>query len=165
MAHLVTIQDIAKIADPFLGIGGNLIEVHQRVVKSGFNQNNIQFYGQEINSRTYLLAKLNFLLNGIENFDIRLGDSIREPKFIQANTLLKMDYILSDIPFGLRSWGYEEAVHELYSRFKYGIPSKSFAEWALIQHILASLKIMAKQLLRFQKDHCLEQMNTKSDRV
>lgn len=151
MAHLVTIQDNAKIADPFLGIGGNLIEVHQRVVKSGFNQNNIQFYGQEINSRTYLLAKLNFLLNGIENFDIRLGDSIREPKFIQANTLLKMDYILSDIPFGLRSWGYEEAVHELYSRFKYGIPSKSFAEWALIQHILASLKNNGKAIVTIPK--------------
>ena len=151
MAYLVNIQDNASLADPFLGVGSNLIEVHKRILKAGLNPNNIQLYGQEINSKTYLLSKLNFLLNGIRNFDIRLGDSIREPEFIQGSTMLKVDYILSDIPFGLRSWGYEEVINDFYDRFKYGVPSKSFVEWVLIQHILASLKDNGKAVVTIPK--------------
>ncbi|MFZ5943206.1 MAG: N-6 DNA methylase [Bacillota bacterium] len=151
MTKLVRVQDSFSIADSFLGVGGSLIDIYKRMVKLHNNQGDIKLFGQEINRRTYLLAKLSFLLNGIRDFDIRLGDSIRDPKFIEGNSLLKMDYIVSDIPFGLKSWGYEEAVHELYDRFKYGIPSKSFAEWALIQHILASLKNSGKAIVTIPK--------------
>ncbi|MDU5082731.1 N-6 DNA methylase [uncultured Tissierella sp.] len=151
MAKLLNIEDNAKIADPFLGIGSNLIEVHKSATELDFNINSIQFYGQEKNSKIYLLAKLNFLLSGVRNFDIRLGDSIRKPEFIQGNTMLKVDYILSDIPFGLRSWGYEEAMHDSYSRFKYGVPSKSLVEWVIIQHIVASLKDDGKAVVTIPK--------------
>lgn len=103
-------------------------------------EENIKLYGQEKNTRIWMLAQINLRMHGYRNFDIEYGDTLTEPKFKNGIQLKKFDYITMTIPFGVRGNGYEDLKEDLYGRFKYGIPAKASFDYAFVQHAIASLK-------------------------
>jgi type I restriction enzyme M protein len=136
-----------SIYDGTAGIGNIMVSSYKYAKEQG---KDITVYGQEMNEELYVIAKLNLFINNIlpENGDIQLGDTIRDPKWLENDRIMQFDYIMMNFPFGLRDWGYEFAANDPYHRFElYGLPSKAQGDYAFILHALASLKNEGKAAL------------------
>ncbi|MFP7478499.1 N-6 DNA methylase [Terribacillus saccharophilus] len=129
-----------SIYDATAGISNIMVSAYENEKEQGLQ---VSVFGQEINEELFIIGKLNLFLNNIlpEKGDIKLGDTIREPKWLENDRLKQFDYVLMNFPFGVRDWGHEFAVNDLYDRFDlYGVPPKSQGDYAFILHALASLK-------------------------
>lgn len=133
MIEILDIRDGSSVYDPTVGTAQSLIR-STKVAKE------LSLYGQEKNNRAWALAKMNAMIHNKLEADIRLGDTLRNPLFIDEKENLKtFDYILMDPPYGLTNWGYEEAKEDIYGRFFHGIPPKSRGDLAFILQALTSL--------------------------
>jgi type I restriction enzyme M protein len=103
------------------------------------NSRNLSLFGQEANLNTWAIAQMNMLLHNILDFDIRKGDTIWEPAFVQMGKLILFDLVIANPPFSVNNWGYEVAVNDSFGRFRYGVPPKSRGDYAFIQHMVATL--------------------------
>jgi len=128
-----------KIYDPTVGSGGMLIQTRNYLVKQGGNPKNLSLYGQENNSSTWAICKMSMFLHGVYNADIKLGDTLGEPKHTQGGELMSFDRVIANPPFSLKKWGKEEADNDPYGRYPYGTPPKDAGDLAFIQHMIASL--------------------------
>lgn len=128
-----------SICDPTCGSGGFLVECARQIQQRRGDVHQVSFYGQEVSSHVWVFAQINMLLHDIPNFDIRQGNTIREPKLVKDGALMQFDIVLADPPFSIGDWGQETAMVDNYHRFRYGIPPKSAGDFAFIQHILATL--------------------------
>ncbi|MFW9262614.1 N-6 DNA methylase [Nostoc sp. CALU 546] len=144
LVNLLGVERGMKICDPVCGVGGFLVASVNYIKQVGLNIKDVSFYGQEKNLETWVIAKINLLSHGIFDFDIRLGDTIRNPQLLQDNKLMLFDRVIAAPPFNLNNWGYEKDGFEFYHRFQYGEPPKSSGDFAFIQHILATLKDTGK---------------------
>jgi len=128
-----------KICDPTCGSGGMLIVSRRYVEKHGGNPRNLVLDGQESNYGNLAMCKMNMVLHGIVDFNIEYGDVIEDPKLVDGGKLRLYDRVLANFPFSM-DWKSEGAEKDPYDRFKYGIPpAKDKADFAFIQHMLASL--------------------------
>ncbi|WP_028328737.1 type I restriction-modification system subunit M [Brachyspira alvinipulli] len=138
MAKIVSYKrkGILKVYDPTCGSGSLLLKIYKEL-----GGNNCSIYGQEKNSQTYSLCKMNMYLNEMmDKAVIKWGDTIKEPKFIDSNgNLEKFDIVIANPPFSLDKWGEEIAEHDKYKRFEYGIPPKSKGDYAFILHMINSM--------------------------
>lgn len=135
------------IYDGVSGINDFLIEAYHYAHKKG---GNVDLYGQEINSKTRAFGIMNLILHGLypKNADIQLGNTITEPKWLEAGgQLMKFDGVLMNPPFGLGNWGYDFSEKDPYGRFRLGIPPKSSGDMAFVLHALASLKENGKAVV------------------
>lgn len=135
--QLLDVQDGSTVFDPAAGTGQFLN--HASSVAEG-----VSLYGQEMDEQTWAIGKMNAILHGNEEMELRMGDTIRKPQFMHRNGLQTFDYVLMDPPYGLRNWGYEEAQDDIYGRFFYGIPPKSKGDMAFVLHALTSLNEKGK---------------------
>ncbi|HMO41378.1 MAG TPA: type I restriction-modification system subunit M [Saprospiraceae bacterium] len=121
----------ARICDPTCGSGSLLIKAGQEV-----GSDNFSLYGQEANGSTWALAVMNMFLHDFDNAVIRWGDTIRNPKLIEGDALMKFDTVVANPPFSLDKWGADEAQNDPYHRFWRGTPPKSKGDWAFITHMI-----------------------------
>lgn len=133
-------QEGMYVCDPTCGSGGMLVQTvhHLRTLRQ--NTKNIVLHGQERNIGTWAICKMNMLLHGISGARIEKGDTIREPKLLQKAKLLEYDIVIANPPFSLKNWGVEAAESDPFSRFRYGLPPKSYGDFAFVQHMIATLK-------------------------
>ncbi|MCO5268951.1 MAG: type I restriction-modification system subunit M [Brumimicrobium sp.] len=134
LAKLTKSKPGARICDPTCGSGSLLIKAAQEVGSSNFS-----LFGQEANGSTWALAMMNMFLHGFDDATIRWGDTIRNPKLIEGDSLMKFDTVVANPPFSLDKWGAEEAESDRYNRFWRGIPPKSKGDWAFISHMIETL--------------------------
>lgn len=131
LAKLTKSRPGARICDPTCGSGSLLIKAGQEV-----GNDNFSLYGQELNGSTWALAMMNMFLHGFDNATIRWGDTLRNPKLLEGDKLMKFDTVVANPPFSLDKWGADEAEHDRHSRFWRGVPPKSKGDWAFISHML-----------------------------
>ena len=134
LAKLVEPKISNRIYDPTCGSGSLLIKASKEV-----GSDNFRLYGQEKNGQTYALCRMNMFLHQINDPDIRWGDTLRNPLHLVDNSLMKFDRVVANPPFSLDKWGQEELKDDRFGRFKYGLPPKSKADFAFVEHMLASL--------------------------
>ncbi len=139
LVEILKPQDGNRIYDPTVGSGGMLIQAMRYVKEHYQNWKNISLYGQEINISTWAICKMNMLAHNVKGADIRKGDTLRNPQHIEDGVLKTFDIVIANPPFGLRNWGIEVAESDIYNRFTYGIPPKSFGDLAFVSHMVASL--------------------------
>lgn len=144
ITNILKPQEGDRIYDPTCGSGGMLIQSIEYVKKHGGNPKNLSLFGQEINLSTWAICKMNMLFHGARGADIQKGDTIREPKHTEGGALKVFDKVLANPPFSLKNWGVEEASHDDFNRFTYGIPPKSYGDLAFVEHMLASLNMKGK---------------------
>lgn len=123
----------SNIYDPTCGTASLLLQVGQ-------NFKNIRYFGQELSSTTYNIARMNMLAHDIpaHDFDIRHGDVLEKPLHIEK----KFDIIVANPPLSA-PWPDQVFFDiERDERFmKYGGKSpKSKADFGFIQHMLYHLK-------------------------
>lgn len=154
LAKLVEPKKNDRIYDPACGSGSLLLKASKEV-----KDKKVSVYGQESNSSTYNLCRMNMFLHGVNDAHIEWGDTIANPLHLEQDDLMRFDVIVSNPPFSLDKWakGFEsanstiiddgkkkntfkmEASMDPYNRFKYGVPPKSIGDYAFIEHMLKSL--------------------------
>jgi len=106
----------------------------------------LKLYGQEINPFTYAMAKMNAFIHDMEA-DIRVGDTIRNPKFIEGSKVKQFDKVIAN-PMWNQKFPQEAFENDPYNRFSFGIPpSRQSSDWGWIQHMYASLKDNGKLVI------------------
>jgi len=132
-------QERMRICDPACGSGGMLIQSVQHLKENKQNPKNVSLYGHEINVGTWAICKMNLLLHGLKNAQIKRCDTLRDPQLLSHGQLMQFDVVIANPPFSLKNWGYEKAQNDPYKRFKFGIPPKGYADYAFVQHMLATI--------------------------
>lgn len=139
IVELLKPKEGMRICDPTSGSGGMLIECAHYIERKKGNPKNISLFGQEKNLGTWSICKMNMLLHGLPDADIRKGDTIRDPKLVKDGELMLFDRVIANPPFSLDDWGTEVAQNDGYGRFRYGIPPKTKGDYAFVQHMLATI--------------------------
>lgn len=136
IAKIVSDRTGVKIYDPTCGSGSLLIKVNKEI-----GRENCTIYGQEKNSQTFALCRMNMYLHEIgDEAKIEWGDTIKEPKFTDKGELRKFDVVVANPPFSLDKWGEEIALNDKYNRFEFGVPPKSKGDLAFLLHMINSMK-------------------------
>ena len=131
LAKLVQPKAGERICDPACGSASLLIRCANQIGNQNFS-----LYGQESNGSTWALAKMNVFLHEKDNARIEWGDTLRNPKLIENDQLMKFDVVVANPPFSLDKWGAEEAQNDRFRRFHRGIPPKSKGDYAFITHMV-----------------------------
>jgi type I restriction enzyme M protein len=140
IAELLDPQEGDSICDPACGSGSLLMKCGRKI-KEKFNSRRYALYGQEAIGSTWSLAKMNMFLHGEDNHKVEWGDTIRNPKLLDNNGgLMHFDVVTANPPFSLDKWGYDEAEHDRFGRFRRGIPPKTKGDYAFILHMIETLK-------------------------
>lgn len=108
MAQIVTLSgDVTSVYDPTVGSGSLLLTVKQHL--SSQEQKDLNYYGQEKNTATYNLTRMNLLLHGVrpEKMTIRNADTLaqdwpEDPK--RPNEAVQFDAIVMNPPYSLKKW-------------------------------------------------------------
>lgn len=127
-----------RICDPTCGSGGMLIECAHYLERHGKNPRNLSLFGQEKNLGTWAICKMNMLLHGLPSPRIEKGDTIRDPKLLKDGELQLFDRVIANPPFSLDDWGRDDAEHDAFGRFRFGIPPKTKGDLAFVQHMVAT---------------------------
>src|SRR5690606_6221613 len=120
LAKLLQPKSGERICDPTCGSGSLLIRVANQI-----GDKNFSLYGQESNGSTWALAKMNMFLHAIDNARLEWGDTLRNPRLLENDSLMKFDIVVANPPFSLEKWGVEDAASDPYQRFHRGIPPKT----------------------------------------
>lgn len=139
MVRLASPQDGMRIYDPCSGSGGMLILSHEYVEQHGGNPRNLRLYGQENNGGVWSISKMNMLLHGIPDADIRNDDTLAAPQHVEAGDLMRFDRVITNPPF---SQNYTRDGMLFPERFAYGWCPETGkkADLMFVQHMLAVLR-------------------------
>ncbi len=121
-----------RVYDPCCGSGGMFIQSEKFVLDHQGRIDDIHVFGQELNTTTMRLAKMNLAMHHIDA-KLENGDTLHNDKHKD----LKADFILANPPFNVSDWGEEHLRNDL--RWKYGIPPKGNANFAWVQHFIHHL--------------------------
>ena len=132
LAKIVTADktDLKNVYDPTCGSGSLLLRI-------GNEANVRHYYGQELNSTTYNLARMNMLLHEVsfQNFDIELGDTLEHPHFED----MRFEAVVANPPYSA-NWSADAKFldDERFSSYGKQAP-KSKADFAFVQHMIYHL--------------------------
>ncbi len=141
IANLIEPQGEEVILDPACGSASMLIE--QYLYAKSVNGNpNITLIGQERNEVTAVLAELNFILHGIKNAKVFIGDSLLNPKFEDFIKEFyedgKADKVVANPPWNQKKVYNETTLKQNPKHrdiFEFGYTTEQSADWAWIQLI------------------------------
>ncbi|MGE0332340.1 MAG: N-6 DNA methylase [Ramlibacter sp.] len=128
-----------RVYDPTVGSGGMLIQVRDYLRERGKDAGKVALFGQEKIGTTWSICKMNMLLHGIPDADIRQQDTLREPQHqAEDGQLRRFDRVLANPPF---SQNYIRKDIKFPGRFPVWMPEKGKkADLMFVQHMLAVLK-------------------------
>ena len=129
-----------SIYDPTCGSAGMLISAIAYLKSQNKEWRNVAVYGQEINALTSAIGKMNLFLHGVKDFHIVNGDTLAAPAFIENGKLQQFDFILANPPYSISQWNRGAFENDKYGRNFLGVPPQGRADYAFLQHIIASLK-------------------------
>ena len=140
MTEMLDVQPGESVYDPTCGSGGMLLSCISHLRNHGKEWRNVKLYGQERNLMTSSIARMNCFLHGIEDFRIERGDTLSEPKLVEADHLMRFDVVLANPPYSIKQWDRDAFASDPWGRNLYGTPPQGRADYAFQQHILRSLK-------------------------
>ncbi len=99
----------------------------------------IGLYGQELINITAAIARMNLVLHGVSDFDIRSGNTLHDPALIERDRLKTFDVVLANPPYSIKKWNREAWQSDDWGRNFLGTPTQGRADYAFFQHILKSM--------------------------
>ena len=132
LAKIVTLgkDKIKNVYDPTCGSGSLLLRISKEAKVANF-------YGQELNTTTFNLARMNMILHGVkyDQFDIKQGDTLKYPKHKD----MQFDAVVANPPFSA-NWSASESFLDDPRFSAYGkLAPKSKADYAFVQHMIYQL--------------------------
>ena len=128
-------DQIRTIYDPAVGSGSLLLNVAKHVE----NPDEIKYYGQELNTTTYNLARMNLMLHGVSYGDINLKNGDTLDKYWKHEESKQFDAVVMNPPYSA-NWDNDDS-RLADPRFRdYGVlPPKTKADFAFLLHGLYHL--------------------------
>jgi len=121
-----------RVYDPCCGSGGMFVQAEKFLEHHNREGSDISVYGQELNERTWRMAKMNLAIHGLgSNLGGVWGDTFAR----DLHPDLQADYVMANPPFNIKDWARNEAD----ARWRFGVPPTGNANYAWIQHILSKL--------------------------
>ena len=117
-----------------------LVETINEVREAGGDTRTLRLYGQEVNLTTAAIARMNLFLHDLEDFRIVRGDTLRDPRFLERSGLRRFDVVVANPPFSLKNWGADAWADDPYGRAACGVPPAGTADFAWVQHMVASMR-------------------------
>lgn len=139
MAEILQPKPDESIYDPTCGSGGMLVKCLDFLRQKGEPWQGVKVFGQEINALTSSIARMNLYLNGVEDFSIVREDTLAHPAFVEGSHLRKFDVVLANPPYSIKTWNREAFMNDKWGRNFLGTPPQGRADYAFIQHIIASM--------------------------
>lgn len=139
MAEILQPKPDESIYDPTCGSGGMLVKCLDFLRQKGLPWQGVKVFGQEINALTSAIARMNLYLNGVEDFSIVREDTLAHPAFVDGSHLRKFDVVLANPPYSTKTWNREAFMNDKWGRNFLGTPPQGRADYAFIQHIIASM--------------------------
>ncbi len=130
-----------RVYDPTMGSGSLLLTVHKELPHHE-DLSQVMFCGQELNTTTYNLARMNLMMHGVNyrNMELKRADTLEEdwPIITKDNIEAprKFDAVVANPPYS-QTWSADK---DKDPRFKAGLAPKSKADYAFIQHALYHLE-------------------------
>jgi type I restriction enzyme M protein len=144
MAQIVAKTSVIKsIYDPTVGSGSLLLTVKKHLDLDV--QKNLSYYGQEKNTATYNLTRMNLLLHGVrpEKMTMKNGDTLdhdwpEDPE--RPNEGVQFDAVVMNPPYSAKNWN-KAGLKVSDSRFEVGgvLPPDSKGDFAFLLHGLFHL--------------------------
>lgn len=128
------------VYDPTCGSGSLLLKVADEA------KSKLSLYGQEKDSATSGLARMNMILHNNPEAVIVQGNTLANPKFTDGDALKTFDYIVANPPFSDKRWSNGlDPDTDPFDRFKsFGVPPAKQGDYAYLLHIVRSLKSNGK---------------------
>ena len=139
MAEILQPKPGESIYDPTCGSGGMLVKCLDYLREKGEPWQGVKVFGQEINALTSAIARMNLYLNGVEDFSIVREDTLRHPAFVDGSRLRTFDVVLANPPYSIKAWDREAFANDPWGRNFLGTPPQGRADYAFLQHIIASM--------------------------
>lgn len=133
--------------DPAAGSGSLLIRAADEAPVDEGGASIVTIFGQEKYPDTAGLAKMNFILHNKGTGEIKSGNTLSTPQYLdEFGELKKFDFIVMNPPFSDKAWtdGIKPS-NDKYKRFDdYGIPPEKNGDYAWFLHVLKSLSLTGK---------------------
>jgi type I restriction enzyme M protein len=126
-----------EVYDPTCGSGSLLLKIGTAAKAK------VTLYGQEKDSATSALARMNMILHDYPTAEIKQGNTLAKPLFEENNNLKQFDYVVANPPFSDKRWSNGLSLPEdgNYNRFEgFGVPPEKNGDFAYLLHIVRSLK-------------------------
>ena len=139
MTEMLKPQSNESVYDPTCGSAGMLISCIAYLKDKKQEWRNVKLYGQEVNQLSSAIARMNLFLHDIKDFEICNDDTLKNPGFIERGKLKQFNLVLANPPYSIKQWDRAAFEHDKYGRNTLGTPPQGRADYAFLQHILASL--------------------------
>lgn len=133
-----------RVYDPTMGSGSLLLTV-QKELPNGHEEGSVEFYGQELNTTTYNLARMNLMMHDVnyKNMELKRADTLdADWPFDEKDGTqipLKFDAVVANPPYS-QKWNVKDVDREKDTRFSgYGVAPASKADYAFVLHGLYHL--------------------------
>lgn len=129
-------KQLFSVYDPTMGSGSLMLNIRNYITHS----KSVKYHGQELNTTTYNLAKMNLILHGVDKEDMRLRNGDTLNKDWPTDEPYTFDSVLMNPPYSAK-WS-SDATFLDDSRFnRYGkLAPKSKADFAFLLHGFYHLK-------------------------
>lgn len=136
-------KKLFSVYDPTMGSGSLMLNIRNYIN----HPDSVKYHGQELNTTTYNLAKMNLILHGIEKEDIRLRNGDTLNKDWPTDEPYTFDSVLMNPPYSAK-WSAADTFLD-DSRFnRYGkLAPKSKADFAFLLHGFYHLKDSGKMAI------------------
>ncbi|MEM9597027.1 MAG: class I SAM-dependent DNA methyltransferase [Acidobacteriota bacterium] len=150
MVNLLFVEDddalrrpgvVRTMYDPACGTGG-MLSIAEEYLAELNPQARLEVFGQELNGESYAICKADMLIKGQNAEQIQYGNSFSE----DGHRALKVDYLISNPPFGVDWTKAERAVRDEHEglghagRFGPGLPRKNDGSLLFLLHMLSKMK-------------------------
>ncbi len=139
MTEMLKPESGESIYDPTCGSAGMLISSIAYLKSLGKEWRNVAVFGQEINSLTAAIGRMNLFLHGIEDFNIVNDDTLKSPGFTERGKLKQFNLVLANPPYSIKKWDRSAFESDKYGRNVLGTPPQGRADYAFFQHIIQSM--------------------------
>ncbi|MGA8809513.1 MAG: N-6 DNA methylase [Thermoanaerobaculia bacterium] len=139
IAHLVEPRQGEEVYDYACGSAGLLIKCELRLLQREKNvKRPLKLHGQELTGSSFAIARMNMVLHDMEGEIVR-GNTMTNPKFLDGSRLRRFDVVVANPMWNQDN--IDPAIYESdpYERFASGYAPTSGADWAWLQHTVASL--------------------------
>jgi type I restriction enzyme M protein len=127
--------------DPTCGSGSLLLKLSDEAEKT------ISLFGQEKETTTAGLARMNMILHNNPTAEIWANNTLSNPHWVNGESLKTFDYCVANPPFSLKNWtsGVTVGDGDKYKRFDgFGTPPDKNGDYAFLLHIIKSLNSKGK---------------------
>ncbi|MFD7546273.1 N-6 DNA methylase [Streptomyces sp. NPDC059816] len=133
--ELLNPKNHESVYDPTCGSGGMLIASANLLKSHGGRGYTLSLNGQEAVTDTAGVARMNLFMHNLTEFKVEVGDTLRDPRFKkQDGSVEQFDVIVANPPYSLKwkPWANDP-------RAIGGVAPQSSADWAFVQHMIASM--------------------------